>query len=196
MITDDEQRKYHNFWTYFVHGLFNTGDDDRSLGRSVARFHPSERLGAVAGVQGRWTAHRRPFLSRRGSGEATHSADIDCVARVPSLFELKVGNFYIALEGETNRVQVLKTVRHDMEPYYRVFVGVIAPIDPHVESAEDVRDRVLEAGRYVPLEQLGTTDDCGFAPFADDTSSDTPVAKVGARVARTALVASTLGAPK
>src|SRR5881396_1475406 len=27
VITDGEQRKYHNFWTYCVHGLSNTGSD-------------------------------------------------------------------------------------------------------------------------------------------------------------------------
>jgi 5-methyltetrahydropteroyltriglutamate--homocysteine methyltransferase len=39
------------------------------------------------------------------------------------------------------------------------------------------------------LEQLGTTDDCGFAPFSDDTSTsrDTAFAKIEARVAGTAM---------
>lgn len=27
MVTDGEQRKYHNFWTYSVHGLPNTAPD-------------------------------------------------------------------------------------------------------------------------------------------------------------------------
>src|SRR3954454_20719754 len=27
VITDGEQRKYHNFWTYCVHGLTNTAPD-------------------------------------------------------------------------------------------------------------------------------------------------------------------------
>jgi len=51
----------------------------------------------------------------------------------------------------------------------RVFVGVTAPVDPHIETPEEVRDRVLEASEYIPVEQLGTTDDCGFSPFSDDT---------------------------
>jgi 5-methyltetrahydropteroyltriglutamate--homocysteine methyltransferase len=57
-----------------------------------------------------------------------------------------------------------------------------------------VRDRVLEAAEYIPIEQLGTTDDCGFAPFADDTSTsrDTAFAKIEARVRGTALAAETL----
>ena len=71
-----------------------------------------------------------------------------------------------------------------MKPDQRVFVGVVAPIDPHVDTPEEVRDRVLEAAEYIPLEQLGTTDDCGFSPFCDDTSTtrETAFAKIKARV--------------
>jgi 5-methyltetrahydropteroyltriglutamate--homocysteine methyltransferase len=59
-----------------------------------------------------------------------------------------------------------------------------------------VRDRVVEAAEYIPLDQLGTTDDCGFSPFSDDTSTsrDTAFAKIRARVAGTALAAEALGA--
>src|SRR5438128_11143999 len=32
--------------------------------------------------------------------ESTHSADVDYAELLPSLFELKAGNFYIALAGE------------------------------------------------------------------------------------------------
>ena len=58
-----------------------------------------------------------------------------------------------------------------------------------------MRDRVLEAARYIPVEQLGTTDDCGFSPFSDDTSTsrDTAFAKIRARVLGTALAAEALG---
>ena len=66
---------------------------------------------------------------------------------------------------------------------------MLSPINPHVETPEEVRDRVLEAAEYIPVEQLGTTDDCGFSPFCDDTSTsrDTAFAKIRARVVGTAL---------
>ena len=82
-----------------------------------------------------------------------------------------------------------------MKPDQRVFVGVVAPIDPHVETPEEVRDRVLEAAEYIPVAQLGTTDDCGFSPFCDDTSTtrETAFAKIRARVLGTALAADALG---
>jgi 5-methyltetrahydropteroyltriglutamate--homocysteine methyltransferase len=72
---------------------------------------------------------------------------------------------------------------------------VINPIDPRVETPEEVRDRVLEAAEYIPVEQLGTCDDCGFSPFSDDTttSRETAFAKIRARVQGTALAEEALG---
>jgi 5-methyltetrahydropteroyltriglutamate--homocysteine methyltransferase len=128
--------------------------------------------------------------------DATHSADVDYADLLPSLFELKAGNFYIALAGEPDRRHVLKIIRKYLKPDQRVFVGVIAPSDPRIETPEDVRDRVLEASEYIPIEQLGTTDDCGFSPFFDNssTSRDTAFAKIAARVRGTALAGDLLGA--
>ena len=76
-----------------------------------------------------------------------------------------------------------------MKPEQRIFIGVVAPIDPRIETPEEIRDRVLEAAEYIPLDQLGTTDDCGFSPFCDDTSTsrDTAFEKIAARVQGTAL---------
>ena len=70
-----------------------------------------------------------------------------------------------------------------------VFVGVISPIDPRVETPQEVCDRVLEAAEYIPVAQLGTCDDCGFSPFCDDTTTtrETAFAKIRARVLGTAL---------
>ena len=72
---------------------------------------------------------------------------------------------------------------------------MVAPIDPRVETPEEVRDRILEATTYIPVEQLGTTDDRGFSPFCDDTSTsrDTAFAKIRARVLGTALASARLG---
>jgi 5-methyltetrahydropteroyltriglutamate--homocysteine methyltransferase len=88
----------------------------------------------------------------------------------------------------------LKIIREYMKPAHRIFVGVVAPIDPRIETPEEVCDRVLEAAEYIPLAQLGTTDDCGFSPFSDDTSTsrDTAFAKIRARVLGTALAAEKL----
>jgi 5-methyltetrahydropteroyltriglutamate--homocysteine methyltransferase len=131
-----------------------------------------------------------------GDRDSTHSADVSYADLLPSLFQLNVHNFYVALAGEKNRETVLTLIREHLKPQQRVFVGVIAPIDPRIETAEEVRDRVLEAARFIPLAQLGTTDDCGFAPFCDDTSTtrETAFAKIRARVQGTALAAAILEA--
>ena len=130
-----------------------------------------------------------------GDLDSTHSAEVDYDEVLPSLFELQVGNFYIALAGEKDRTRVLKTIRKHMKPDQRIFVGVVSPIDKRVETPEEVRDRVLEALDYIPTNQLGTTDDCGFSPFCDDTSTtrETAFAKIEARVRGTAMAAALLG---
>jgi 5-methyltetrahydropteroyltriglutamate--homocysteine methyltransferase len=120
---------------------------------------------------------------------------VDYAELLPSLFELNVCNFYIALAGEEDRERVLKIIRQHMKADQRIFVGVVAPIDPRVESPQEICDRVLEAARYIPADQLGTTDDCGFSPFSDDTttSRETAFAKIHSRVLGTALAADALG---
>ncbi|MGH7671891.1 MAG: cobalamin-independent methionine synthase II family protein [Gemmatimonadales bacterium] len=130
-----------------------------------------------------------------GDQDSTHSADVDYAELLPGLFELEVGNFYIQLASERDRGRVLRIIQELARPEQKIFVGVIDPIDPRIETPEEVRDRVLEAAKVIPLAQLGTTDDCGFAPFGDDTSTsrDTAFAKIRARVAGTKLAAQALG---
>ena len=149
---------------------------------ALARFKSDER--ARLGV------HTCPG----GDRDSTHSADVDYADLLPSLFQLNLTDFYIALAGEPDRIRVLKMIRDCMQPEHRIFVGVIAPIDPRIETPEEVRDRVLEAAEYIPVAQLGTTDDCGFSPFCDDrsTSRETAFAKIRARVEGTALASQIL----
>jgi 5-methyltetrahydropteroyltriglutamate--homocysteine methyltransferase len=73
----------------------------------------------------------------------------------------------------------------------RIFIGVIAPIEPRVETPKEVRDLIVTAVNYIPVDRLGTTDDCGFSPFSDDTSTsrDTAFAKIRSQVLGTALAA-------
>jgi 5-methyltetrahydropteroyltriglutamate--homocysteine methyltransferase len=300
VITDGEQRKYHNFWTYAVEGLSNTSPDGfpipfsaghvrrmRRLTRGPFRYwkqadrfleealryatvpvkqavispsalslmyppdeipgysreqfledllqeHETEvrnclRLGAhcvqVDFTEGRLAVKIDPTgallhsfidlnniaLARFNAEErqrlgvhtcpgsdrdSKHSGDVDYADLLPSLFELKVGNFYIALAGEEDQERVLGIIREHMKPDQRVFIGVIDPTNPRIDTPEEVRARVLAAAKYIPLDQLGTTDDCGFSPFADDmtTTRDVAFAKIRARVAGTALAATALGA--
>jgi len=127
--------------------------------------------------------------------DSTHSGDVDYAELLPSLFELRAGNFYIAMAGEKDPVRVQKFIRKYMKPDQRIFVGVVAPIDPRIETPQEVCDRIVEAAKHIPIEQLGSTDDCGFAPFSDDTSTsrDKAFGKIKARVLGTALAAKVIG---
>ncbi len=150
---------------------------------ALSRFSPEERQ--------RIGVHTCPG----GDRDSTHSADIDYAELLPSLFELNAGNFYIALAGEPDRIRALRIIRQHMKPDQRIFVGVVAPIDPRIDTPEQVCERVLEAAEYIPIGQLGTTDDCGYSPFCDDTSTsrETAFAKINARVLGTALAAALIG---
>ena len=161
-------------------GLLNSFIDLNNL--ALSRFSAEER--ARLGV------HTCPG----GDRDSTHSADVDYAQLLPSLFELNVRNFFFALAGEKDRARTLAMIRRHLKRGQRIFVGVVAPIDPRVETAEEVRDRVLEAAEYIPVDQLGTTDDCGFSPFCDDVSTprDKAFAKIRARVEGTRLAAAAL----
>ena len=151
--------------------------------RVLSGFSPEERR--------RIGVHTCPV----GDQDSTHSADVDYAGLLPDLFTLEAGNFYIQLASEKDRRRVLRLIREHARPDHKIFVGVIDPINPRIESPEEVRDRVLEAAEFVPVERLGTTDDCGFAPFSDDTSTarETAFEKIRARVTGTELAAKKLG---
>src|SRR4030088_1563369 len=131
--------------------LLNSFIDLNNL--ALSRFSPDERK--------RIGVHTCPG----NDFDSTHSADVDYAELLPSLFELMAGNFYVALAGEPDRRHALKIIRKYLKPGQAIFVGVTARVDPHIETPEEVRDRVIEASEYIPIEQLGTTDDCGFSPF-------------------------------
>ena len=124
----------------------------------------------------------------------THSANVDAAAVLPALFRLEVGSLYIALAAEEEPARLLKTMRDALRPQQRVFVGVTNPCRPDVESAEEVRDRLLQAADFIPTDQLGSTDDCGFSPYADNLAITRQVAldKIRARVDGTELARAEL----
>ncbi|GHJ47691.1 5-methyltetrahydropteroyltriglutamate--homocysteine methyltransferase [Catellatospora sp. TT07R-123] len=150
----------------------------------LARFSQAER--ARIGV------HTCPG----GDQDSTHSADVDYAELLPRLFQLDAGAFYVQLASEAEPDRVLRIIAGHVRDGQQVFVGVTDPIDPAVETPEQVRDRVLHAAEHLGTERLGTTDDCGFSPFGDDTSTsrETAFAKVRARIEGTSLAAAQLGA--
>jgi methionine synthase II (cobalamin-independent) len=129
-----------------------------------------------------------------GDHDSTHSADISYSELLPYLFSMNAGSFYLEYAAEKDKQQVLHTIRDTMKPGQTIFLGVTNVLDPAIESPEQIRDLILEAAEVIPLEQLATTDDCGFSPFADDTSTsrETAFAKIKARVEGTLLAENKL----
>jgi methionine synthase II (cobalamin-independent) len=125
------------------------------------RFTPEER--ANIGV------HTCPG----GDRDSVHSADVPYNNLLPKMFQMNAGYFLIQLASERDKDPVYESigqhVRSDANGVAQTaFVGVINPLNPRVESPEEVRDALLRAANFIPREQLGATDDCGFSPFSID----------------------------
>jgi len=108
-----------------------------------------------------------------GDCDSVHSGEVDYHELLPSLFQINAGYFLIQLASEKNKAKVYeeigKTIRADANGVKQVaFVGVINPLTPEIETPEQVCDALVEAAKYIPKDQLGATDDCGFSPFSID----------------------------
>lgn len=130
-----------------------------------------------------------------GDQDSTHSAVIPYEKLLPGLFRLNVDTFFVELAGEADRERELRILGEYATGRRRIFVGVTNPIDPRIETPEEVRDLVLQAARSIDPSHLGTTDDCGFSPFGDDTSTsrDTAFAKIRSRIVGTEMASAALG---
>jgi len=129
-----------------------------------------------------------------GDHDSTHSADVPYGELIPLLMSLDVGSFYFQMASEKHPENELRLIGEHLKSNQRIYVGVIDVINEDVESIETVRDRVLTAAEYIPVVQLGTTDDCGFSPFSDDIVTDRSIAfaKIEARVHGTKMAATQL----
>ncbi|HSZ87534.1 MAG TPA: cobalamin-independent methionine synthase II family protein [Puia sp.] len=129
-----------------------------------------------------------------GDHDSTHSADIPYESLLPLLFQLNAENFYLEFAGEKDKRSVLSSIKENLKPTQRVFLGVTDVLNPRVESPKEILDTILEAVEFIPIEQFGTTDDCGFSPFADDTSTarDIAFAKIKSRIDGTHLAEQAL----
>jgi 5-methyltetrahydropteroyltriglutamate--homocysteine methyltransferase len=177
---------------------------DFTEGRLSVKLDPSKKLlDAFVDLNNRvlapFTAEERGKIGIHtcpgGDQDSTHSADVDYAELLPALFRVEVGNFFVQLSSEPDRPRVLKILASHAKGGRRVFVGVTDPISPRIETAAEVRDRILEAAKFIDPARLGSTDDCGFSPFGDDTSTsrDTAFAKIRARVEGNAMASKELG---
>ncbi len=142
-----------------------------------------------------------------GDCDSVHSLEVDYAELLPSMFQMNAGYFLIQLASEKDKERVYKLVgdhsREDADGVAQVcFVGVINPLDPRVETAEEVRDALVTAANYIPKERLGATDDCGFSPFSIDVkpkhgspdfARDVAFQKITARVQGAEMASEALG---
>ena len=163
--------------------------------RVIDRFKPEERS--------RIGIHTCPG----GDRDSVHSADVPYNSLLPSLFKMNAGYFLIQLKSERNQEQVYKDIaaslRSDANGVKQMaYIGVTNPGNPRVESAQEVCDQLVAAAKYIPKEQLGSTDDCGFSPFSidekpnhgsPDYARDVAFQKITARVQGTKMAAEALG---
>ncbi|MCE7072597.1 cobalamin-independent methionine synthase II family protein [Dyadobacter sp. CY327] len=139
-------------------------------------------------VLARFTAEQRSRIGVHtcpgGDHDSTHSADVPYSELLPLFFKLNAGNFYLEYAAEKDKKSVLQSIREHINPNQRVFLGVTDVLTSRIETPQEISDLLVEASEYIPVAQLGSTDDCGFSPFADDVSTAREIAfaKVKARV--------------
>jgi methionine synthase II (cobalamin-independent) len=142
-----------------------------------------------------------------GDMDSVHSAEVDYAELLPSMFRMNAGYFLMQLASETDKERVYKLVgehsRDDANGVPQIcHIGVIDPLNPTVETPEQVQDALLSAAQYIPKERLGATDDCGFSPFSiddkpkhgsPDFARDIAFRKITSRVQGVAMASDKLG---
>ena len=162
-------------------------------------------------VMNRFSAEERARIGIHtcpgGDRDSVHSADVPYSDLLPSMFGINAGYFLIQLASERDKDRVYQLIgenlRSDADGVTQMaYIGVINPLNPRVESPEEVRDALVRAASFIPKEQLGATDDCGFSPFSidekpshgsPDFARETAWQKITNRVAGTKLAAEKLG---
>ncbi|EUC56795.1 5-methyltetrahydropteroyltriglutamate-homocysteine methyltransferase, partial [Rhizoctonia solani AG-3 Rhs1AP] len=126
---------------------------------------------------------------------STHSLDVDYLELLPKLFEMRAGYFLIQCASEPDKNRLYEIMGRLIGSEQVIFIGVTDTCDPRVETAGEVRDRLLEAASHLPADRLGATDDCGFAQFCDDTSisREAAFAKIAARIQGAKMASEALG---
>jgi methionine synthase II (cobalamin-independent) len=193
----------------FTEGRLATRNDPRNpwTGRNML----SHFIELDNRVFDRFTAEERKNIGVHtcpgGDRDSVHSADVPYSDLLPSMFKLNAGYFLMQLASERDRDSVYRLVgehsRDDADGVPQVcYVGVISPVQPRPESAEEVRDQLVRAANFIPKERLGSTDDCGFSPFSidekpshgsPDYARDIAFQKIKNRVDGTRMAAERLG---
>ncbi len=69
---------------------------------------------------------------------------------------------HLFMEYDTARAGDFRPLRH-LPPGKTVVLGLVSTKTPQLEAKDDLKRRIDEAARYVPIEQLSLSPQCGFA---------------------------------
>jgi len=142
-----------------------------------------------------------------GDNDSVHSKEVPYEKLLSKMFDINAGYFLIQCASEEDKEEVYrlcgKYSREDANGVAQVcFMGVINPLTPEVETAEQVKNDLLTAAKHIPVERLGATDDCGFSPFSRDLkpkhgspdfARDVAMQKISARLEGTRMASEELG---
>ena len=143
-----------------------------------------------------------------GDCDRVHSKEVPYEKLLSKMFQLNAGYFLIQCASEEDRESVYRMCgeysRDDANGVPQVcFMGVDQPARPaRSRRAEQIRDELVLASKYIPVERLGATDDCGFSPFSRDVkpkhgspdfARDMAMQKIAARLEGVALAREALG---
>jgi Methionine synthase II (cobalamin-independent) len=163
--------------------------------RVMARFSAEERVNIGL--------HTCPG----GDRDSVHSADVPYNNLLGSMFQINAGYFLIQLASERDKDPVYQSIgehlRADADGVTQMaYLGSTVTQSPRVESPQEIADHLIRAANFMPKEQIGSTDDCGFSPFSidekpnhgsPDYARDVAFQKIKSRVEGSRLAAEKLG---
>lgn len=115
-----------------------------------------------------------------GDCDSVHSAEVPYHELLPSLFQIDAGYFLIQCASEKDKEKVYKEIgehiRKDAKGVKQVwwmperrkqvrlpkqsqvaFVGVVNPLNPKVETPEEICEQLIAASKHIPVDQLGAS---------------------------------------
>jgi methionine synthase II (cobalamin-independent) len=142
-----------------------------------------------------------------GDRDSVHSADVPYNNLLGTMFDINAGYFLIQLASERDRDPVCETIgknlRSDAEGVTQMaYLGVINPLNPRIESPQEVAEQLIRAANFIDKNQIGSTDDCGFSPFSidekpnhgsPDYAREVAFSKIKSRVEGSRMAADKLG---
>ena len=163
--------------------------------RVMARFSAEERVNI--GI------HTCPG----GDRDSVHSADVPYNNLLGQMFKINAGYFLIQLASERDKDPVYQSIGENLQSdadgvTQMAYIGTTVTQSPRVESPQEIADNLIRAANFMPKEQIGSTDDCGFSPFSidekpnhgsPDYARDVAFDKIKSRVEGSRLAAEKLG---